>query len=176
MKKLFVLLLALTSLMMLSACSGVPAKKDTPLAAYNILIVRPLNWSDTITDKITGDETKEFVAAQPKLSSLFQTEFEKYASKLDYFDQVIFSADKSPEGAVILEPKIATLDPGIRWVMPGTAFYQGTLKTADGKVVGQYTAKRAVSRPIYSTMMGSIETLITELGEDAASKIPKAKL
>ncbi|HJV36187.1 hypothetical protein [Geomonas sp.] len=167
-------LLAIT-LFTLSACAGYPAKKDTPFAAYNTLIVRPINWNETITDKITGDEATEFSQAQPKLAALFQTEFEKYAPKVGYFEKVLFTADAAPKGALVLEPKIVTLDPGIRWVMNGAAVYQGILKDSDGKQVAKYMAQRKVGRPLTSTMMGAIETMITELGEDAMTGIPEAK-
>ncbi len=179
MKKLFRLttVLAALSTLFLSGCAGVAAKKDTPMASYNKLIVRSINWNETATDKIAGDEAKEFASAQPKLQGKFNEEFAKYVQKLGYFDSVEYSdAPCTDTTALILEPRIASLDPGIRWVMPGMATYMGVLKTNDGKIVAKYTAKRTVSRPIYSTMMGAIETLIGELGEDAASDIHKATL
>ncbi|MBT1074331.1 hypothetical protein [Geobacter grbiciae] len=175
MRKLVVMLLLAVAVFALSACSSVPAKKDTPLATFNTLVVRPINWSETVTDKIDGDEAKEYAEAQPKLSGLFKAEFEKYIGKIGYFDQILFTTETAPKGALVLEPKIVTLDPGIRWVMAGTATYQGILTDADGKVVAKYSAKRIVSRPVYSSMIGAIETLTTELGEDAATGIPEAK-
>ncbi|QOX80795.1 hypothetical protein FY034_17375 (plasmid) [Trichlorobacter lovleyi] len=179
MKKLLTLGLSITTafaVLLLSGCAGVTAKKDTPMASYNKLIVRSINWSETATDKISGDETKEFVAAQPKLQGMFKEEFSKYVQKLGYFENVEYSDSMSEANALILEPRIASLDPGIRWVMPGMATYMGVLKTSDGKVVAKYTAKRTVGRPVYSSMMGAIETLISELGEDAASNIHQATL
>lgn len=178
MKKLFsFVFFAALSAIVLSGCSGAIAKKDTPMASYNKLVVRSINWSDTATDKISGDEAKEFSAAQSKLQGIFKEEFAKYVQKLGYFDLVEYSDTPCTDpNALVLEPRIASLDPGIRWVMPGMATYMGVLKNTEGKVIARYTAKRSVGRPVYSTMMGAIETLITELGEDAASEIQNATL
>ncbi|HJV34730.1 hypothetical protein [Geomonas sp.] len=162
-------------LFVVSACAGYPAKQDTPFAQYNTLVVRPINWKETITDKLSNaDEVRDFMEAQPDLSVLWQTEFTKYINKVGYFDKVLFTADPAPKGALVLEPKIATLDPGIRWVMSGMATYYGVLKTAEGKQIATYTASRRVSRPVTSTTMGAIRNLVTELGEDAASGLPEA--
>lgn len=177
MKKMlsFVAVTVLSSV--LSGCSGLPAKQSTPMASYNNLIVRPINWSDTVTDKISGDEAKIFADAQPRLAQMFMSEFDKYIAKTGYFISVKQSAESCTDSStLVLEPKIVTLDPGIRWVINGVASYQGVLKTCDGKLVAKYNASRQVSRPIYSTMMGTIETLVKELGEDAASKLPEATL
>jgi len=177
MKKLLSLLAVTVLGSVVSGCAGMPAKQDTPMASYNNLIVRPINWSETVTDKISGEEAKTFAAAQPQLSQIFQSEFDKYIVETGYFASVKQSSDACTDAsALVLEPKIATLDPGIRWVIGGIASYQGVLKTCEGKVVAKYSASRKVGRPVYSTMMGSIETLVKELGEDAASKLPEAVL
>jgi hypothetical protein len=176
MKNVLRIILAM-GLMSLVGCAGMAAKKDTPMANYNKLIVRPINFNETVTDKIDGDEVVAFKATWPSLSEKFKVEFEKNIKKTGYFDQVLFSADAvADSNSIILETKIASLDPGIRWVLPGQAFYLGTLKNPEGKIVGTYSAKRTVGRPVYSSMAGAIETLVTELGEDAASKIGEAKL
>lgn len=180
MKKLLTLGLSITTafaVLLLSGCAGVTPKKDTPMASYNKLVVRSINWNDTATDKISGEEQKEFAAAQPKLQEMFKVEFDKYVKQLGYFEVVEFSdAPCTDATALLLEPRIASIDPGIRWVMPGMATYMGILKNNEGKVVAKYNAKRTVGRPVYSTMMGAIETLVSELGEDAASEIHKATL
>lgn len=176
MKKWFKYGLLSLMVFMVSACAGYPAKKDTPFAQYNTLVVRPINWQETITDKLSNaDEVKEFAEAQPNLTMLWETEFTKYINKVGYFEKVLFTADPAPKGALILEPKIATLDPGIRWVMSGMATYQGVLKTEDGKQVARYAASRRVGRPLTSTTFGAVRTLVTELGEDAATGLPDAR-
>lgn len=175
MKRFIKKIVMLSALFALSACAGIPAKSTTPMASYNQLVVRSINWHDIAVDKISGDEEAEYKKAQPKLAGLFKAEFEKYISKTGYFEKITFSDEPVTSGALILEPRIVTLDPGIRWVMPGTANYMGKLTSGDGKTVAKYSAKRTVSRPIYSTMMGTLETLFTELGEDAATELPQAK-
>ena len=157
-----------------TGCSSIPAKKDTPLASYTSLIVRPIDWHDTSLDKISGDEVKNFVSAQPRLANLFQNEFRKHIDKTGYFANVTYGNGAADANTLILEPRIASLDPGIRMVMPGTATYFGVLKNADGKIVAKYSAKRTVGRQVWTTMMGAIEDLAKELGEDAASGLPKA--
>jgi len=157
-----------------TGCSSIPAKKDTPMASYTNLIVRPINWHDTAVDKISGDEVKEFVSAQPKLAGLFQNEFGKNIDKTGYFANVTYGDGSADANTLVLEPRIASLDPGIRMVMPGTATYFGVLKNADGKIIAKYSAKRTVGRQVWTTMMGAIEDLAKELGEDAASELPKA--
>lgn len=160
-----------------AGCMSVPHKQDTPLAAYNNLIVRPLNWKETITDKINGNEVNEYAAAQPELSKKFQAEFSKAIEETNYFSKITYGTDACTSAdTVILEPKIATLDPGIRWVLNGEASYVGTIKTCDGKMIGTYSATRRVGRPIYSSLMGAIESLVTELGEDAGSELPQVKM
>lgn len=177
MKKLLSLLAVTVLGSVVSGCAGMPAKSDTPMASYNNLVVRPIKWSETVTDKISGDEVKEYADAQPKLSELFVSEFDKYIAETGYFASVKQSTDACADPAtLVLEPKIVSLDPGIRWVINGAATYQGVLKKCDGTVVAKYSASRKVGRPVYSTMMGSIETLVKELGEDAASKLPEAVL
>lgn len=163
--------------MALTGCSSIPAKKDTLVANYNRLIVRPINLNDTTTDKISTEEFPEYKASWPTLADKFKTEFEEGIKEVGYFDQVLFSSDAVADSTtVILETKIVSLDPGIRWVMPGVAFYQGILKSSDGKVIGKYGAKRSVSRPLTSSMSGAIESLVSELGEDAAKNIGEARL
>jgi hypothetical protein len=164
-------------LVSLAGCAGIPAKQDTLLANYNKLIVRPINLEETTTDKISGDEISEYKALWPSLGDKFKAEFEKSIKKTGYFDQVFYSTDAVADSTtVVLETKIVSLDPGIRWVMPGSAFYLGTVKNSAGKTIGKYSAKRSVSRPITSSMAGAIETLVSELGEDAAEKIGEANL
>jgi|GEM_PF-1639086 len=174
MMRKIVWLTALGLIMVVTGCSSIPPKKDTPMASYTNLIVRPINWHDTSVDKISGNETKDFVEAQPKLSNLFQEEFKKNITKIEYFTNVSFGDGPADANTLILEPRIASLDPGIRMVMPGTATYLGVLKTAEGKEVAKYSARRTVGRQVWTTMMGAIEDLTKELGEDAASELPKA--
>jgi hypothetical protein len=177
MKKLLSFLAVTVLGFVLSGCAGMPVKQDTPMASFNNLIVRPINWSETVTDKISGDEVKAYTDAQPQLTQIFQSEFDKYIVETGYFASVKQSADACADPAtLVLEPKIVSLDPGIRWVINGAATYQGVLKKCDGTLVAKYSALRRVGRPVYSTMMGSIETLVKELGEDAASKLPEAAL
>lgn len=176
MKKALKVVLALC-FMSLIGCAGVTAKKDTPMASYSKMIVRPINFNDTATDKITGDEVAEFKSSWPSLQNKFQSEFEKYIKDTGYFDSVLFNTEAvSDTNTIILETRISSLDPGIRMIMPGEASYLGTLKSSEGKIVARYSAKRKVGRPMFSTMAGTIEKLVTELGEDAATQIGEAKL
>ncbi len=175
MKRVVTVLLVLGG-MSLVGCSGIPAKKDTPLANYGKLIVRPVDFAETATDKIDASEVAAYKASWQSLGDKFKSEFDKNIKETGYFDQVLYSADAvADKNSVVLETKIVSLDPGIRWVMPGVAFYQGTLRNSEGKTIGKYSAKRSVSRPITSTMAGAIESLVSELGEDAASSIGEAK-
>ena len=164
-------------LMSLVGCAGITAKKDTTLANYNKIIVRPINFNDTATDKITGDEVALYKASWPSLDAKFQAEFEKYIKRTGYFDSVVFSSDAvADSNTVVLEAKIPSLDPGIRMVLPAEATYLGTLKNSEGKLVGRYSAKRTASRPLFSTLSGTVDNLVTELGEDAGSQISEARL
>jgi len=140
------------------------------------LLVKPVSFDEAALDKISGDERDGYTKAKPVLLKLFKDNFEKDASKTNYFEHVSF--DGVPDsGTLVLEPKLAMLDPGIRWVMPGRGSMFCNLKDGvTGKNIRSYNVSRSVSRPLTSTMMGAIETLISEMGEDAASNIAEARL
>jgi len=158
-----------------AGCQSIPAIQDTPMAAYKKLIVRNINWKETATCEIEGDEIAEFVAAQPKLNEIFRAEFTKHITHVGFFDKVNYGDLPSDANTLILEPKIYTLCPGIRTRKMGSASFTGILKNADGKLVGTYTEERRVGSSLFSTMMGNIETLVAELAEDAASHLSTAR-
>jgi len=155
-------------------CASAPSKKDTVFASYNKLLVKPIKYDGAAIDKISGDEFVEFNNAKSTLQNKFNDSFISTAADAKYFDEVLFTGTPDAE-TLVLEPKLAFLDPGIRWVMPGRAAINCEISDGvSGKSVGKYTVSRSVSRPLTSTMMGAIETLIVEMGEDAASQIGNA--
>jgi hypothetical protein len=158
----------------LAGCASAPSKKDTVFASYSILLVKPIKYEGAAIDKISGEELVEFDNAKNDLQNLFNNNLSSSANEMKYFDQILFAG--SPDArTLVLEPKLAFLDPGIRWVMPGKGVIICELSDGStGKTIGKYTVSRSVSRPITSTMMGAIETLIGEMGEDAASQIGNA--
>jgi hypothetical protein len=165
---------AVMFLVVVSGCASVQPKKDTVFASYSKLLVKPINYEGAAIDKISGDETVEFNNAKASLQNMFKDSFIASSSKTKYFDEVLTSGTPDAR-TLVLEPKLAFLDPGIRWVMSGRGVINCELRDgASGKVVGKYTVSRAVGRPLTSTMMGAIETLIVEMGEDAASQMGNA--
>lgn len=168
MGKVFLLML---SIAVYAGCA-VPMKNSTPMANYNKLIVRNINWNETAVSEITVDGMKEYIAAQPRLAEIFHAEFEKYIREIRFFDKILYGDAPTDADTLILEPKIYTLKPN--GYTPG-ASYTGILKTADGRLVGKYTAERRLMQTIGSHTKENIESLITELGEDAASRLPYAR-
>lgn len=162
-------LLIVLAIIAVAGCSSIPVKSSTPMANYHKLIVRNIDWDETATSEIAGDAMQEFIAAQPRLAELFRAEFEKGIKQTGFFDTIAFGDAPADADTLILEPKIYTLKPG--GYMPG-ASYTGLLKTGDGRLIGKYTAERRVSG---TNPMGNIEKLVTELAEDAASRLPYAR-
>jgi hypothetical protein len=165
------ILLLVLSVVVFAGCVG-PMKNSTPMANYNKLIVRNINWKETAISEVTEDGVKEYVAAQPRLAEMFRAEFEKYINGMHFFDKVIYGDATADADTLILEPKIYNLKPG--GFMPG-ATYTGLLLTADGRLVGKYTEERRINQARGSKTMQNIEKLVTELGEDAASRLPFAR-
>lgn len=163
-----ILLILLFSLVL--GCAELPAKSNTPLAPFKKLLVRDINWKETAVSEIEGDNLKEYLAAQPRLSALFRTEFGKYIKDIHFFEQVDYGDGPADAETIILEPKIYTIKADS--CMPG-ADYTGLLKTADGRLVGKYTSERRIY--IDSKPIANIEKLIGELAEDAASLLPYAR-
>ncbi|HET6418705.1 MAG TPA: hypothetical protein VFG19_01025 [Geobacteraceae bacterium] len=175
MRKIVLLFFAAVVMIAAAGCSSFPAKKDTVLAPYSKILVRPLNFDGAALDKISGNELDEYNNARPELTKLFKDNFAKVAPKSGYFDQILFEGTPDA-GTLVLESRLAMLDPGIRWVMPGRGAVVCELKDGvTGRKIGSYSVSRSVSRPLTSTMMGAIETMIGEMGEDAASDIGEAK-
>jgi len=166
------ILLFMFAIVVFAGCSGIPIKSSTPMANYHMLIVRNINWNETAISDITDDSMKEYIAAQPRLAELFRAEFEKYIREIGFFDKVVYGDAPADVDTLILEPKIYTLKPG--GFMPG-ATYTGLLKTADGRLVGKYTAERRLNQSNDANTLENIEKLIKELGEDAASRLPYAR-
>jgi hypothetical protein len=165
-------LLLILSIVAFAGCSSMPVKNSTPMARYNKLIVRDINWNETAISELDGDGMKEFITAQPRLAGIFRAKFERYIKEIGFFDKVIYGNAATDADALILEPKIYTLKPG--GFMPG-ATYTGLLKTEDGRQVGKYEAERRLNQANGSKPLENIEKLITELGEDAASRLPFAR-
>ncbi len=174
MKRKLFFVIAAMFLVGLGGCASAPSKKDTVFASYNKLLVKPINYETAAIDKISGDELVEFNNAKPALQNMFQESLTASASDKKYFDEILF-AGSADATTLVLQPKLAFLDPGIRWVMAGKGVIICELSDGTtGKIVGKYTVTRSVSRPLTSTMMGAIETLIEEMGEDAASQMGNA--
>ena len=165
-------LLFMLAIVAFAGCSCIPVKNSTPMANYHTLIVRNINWNETAVIDITGDQMKEYIAAQPRLAELFRAEFEKYIKMISFFDKVVYGAVLADADTLILEPKIYTLKPG--GFMPGASF-TGLLITAGGRLVGNYTAERRLNQNNGTNMLENIEKLVIELGEDAASRLPYAR-
>jgi hypothetical protein len=165
-------ILLMLSIFAFSGCSSIPVKNSTPMANYNKLIVRNINWNETAVSELEGDGMKEFIASQPRLAEMFRAEFEKHIREIRFFDKITYGDNPADVDTLILEPKIYTLKPG--GFMPG-ASYTGLLKTADGRRVGKYEAERRLNQNFGSHTLENIEKLIAELGEDAASRLPYAK-
>jgi len=164
-KGLFLMLV----IVVFAGCSAIPVKSSTPMANYNKLIVRSINWNETAISDMNADDVKEYIASQHRLAELFQEIFERYAKETGFFEAISYGDVQADAETLILEPKIYTLKPS--GYMPG-ASYTGLLKTKDGKQVGKYTAERRVSG---TNAMNTIEKLVKELAEDAGSKLPYAQ-
>ncbi len=163
-------LLFMLALIVFTGCSTIPAKNTTLLAKYNKLLVRNINWNETAISELAGDGMNEYIASQPRLNELFRVEFGNNISQTGLFDKVSYGDGQADADTLVLEPKIYTLKAG--GYMPG-ASYTGLLKTADGKLVGKYAEERRTRSG--SNPQDTIERLIKELAEDAASKLPFAR-
>ncbi|GAM11288.1 hypothetical protein OR1_03599 [Geobacter sp. OR-1] len=169
LNKLFLMVVAVA---ILAGCSSVPAKKDTALAPYTTLVVRPLSFEQTIYVNVENDDKVELANIKTSLLKSFNDEFEKYAMKLGYFEKVVFSDQPQP-GALEVYPSITALNGGIRMLAYGIG--TAAAKIVDpttGKALGTVTASRTQNRPAWSTTVGTIEKLMAPLGEDIASGLP----
>ncbi len=147
-----------------AGCSSVPKAK------YSKLIVRDINWKETATSEIEGEQMKEFIASQPMLNKLFQTEFDNYIRGRVTFESIAYGNAQADSNTLIMVPKIYTLKPG--GYMPGASF-TGFLLSADGKLLGTYSEERRLGTSgDKDKIKGNIEKLIKELAEDAASRLP----
>lgn len=153
-------------------CSSVPVKSTTPKARYKKLIVRDINWKETATSEIAGDQMKEFISSQPRLNELFRSVFDRYIRAVGVFDAVTYGDAQPDSDTLVLVPKIYTLKPG--GFMPG-ASYTGLLVSSDGRLIGKYTEERRLggSGAGAEEIKGNIEKLIKELAEDAATRLPR---
>jgi len=153
-------------------CSSMVVSSKTN-AQYTKLLVRDINWKETATSEITGDQLKEFISSQPMLNELFRTEFDKNIRKIGAFNTIAYGIAQPDSNTLTLVPKIYTLKP--IGFMPGASF-TGFLLSADGKLIGTYSEERRLnsSSSDPERIKGNIEKLIRELAEDAASKLPYA--
>jgi hypothetical protein len=171
MRKILILIVAVIAC---AGCSSIPTNSSKSKVQYKKLIVRDINWKETATSEIAGDQLKEFISAQPMLNELFRTEFDKYIKEVGVFDSIAYGNAQPDSDTLILVPKIYTLKPD--GFMPGATF-TGLLLSADGKLIGTYSEERRLnssgSNP--EKVKGNIEKLVKELAEDAASKLPYAR-
>jgi hypothetical protein len=165
------ILVLLAAMLACAGCTRVPVKSSTPLAHYNRLIVRDINWKETATSEISGDQLREFNAAQPALNELFRTEFDRHVRTLGFFDAITYGNVQPEAGTLVLVPKIYTLKPG--GFMPG-ASYTGLLMSPGGKLLAKCTEERRLndSNAGPEKMRENVEKLVRELAEDAASRLP----
>jgi hypothetical protein len=156
-----------------AGCSSVAVNSSGPKAHYKKLIVRDINWKETATSEIAGDQLNEFISSQPMLNELFRTEFDKYIKKMSVFDSVVYGNAQPDADTLTLVPKIYTLKP--IGFMPGASF-TGFLLSADGKLISTYSEERRLNSSSTNpeNIKGNIEKLVRELAEDAASKLPYA--
>jgi hypothetical protein len=171
MSKILILIAAVLACI---GCSSMAANVSKPKAQYKKLIVRDINWKETATSEITGDQMKEFISLQPMLNELFRTEFDKNIREIGVFGAVTYGNAQPDSDTLTLVPKIYTLKP--IGFMPGASF-TGFLLSADGKLIGTYSEERRLnsSSSDPEKIKGNIETLIRELAEDAASRLPYAR-
>jgi hypothetical protein len=157
-----------------AGCASVPINNAIPKGMCKKLIVRNINWNETSTSEITGEQMREFIASQAKLNELFQSEFDNYIKKLRVFYSVSYGESVPDPDTLIMIPKIYTLKP--TGFMPGASF-TGFLVSPDGKLIRTYSEERRLndSRSDPELIKGNIEKLIRELAEDAASNFPCAR-
>ncbi len=152
------------------ACVGC---SSVPKAKYSKLIVRDINWKETATSEIKGEQMKEFIASQPMLNDLFHAEFDKYIRGRVTFESIAYGNAQPDSNTLVMVPKIYTLKPGGH--MPGASF-TGFLLSVDGKLLGTYSEeRRLLTSGGPEKIKGNIEILIKELAEDAASRLPYYK-
>lgn len=167
MRKILILFVAVFACV---GCSSMAVNSNKPKVHYKKLIVRDINWKETATSDIPGDQMKEFIASQPMLNEMFHAEFDKHIKKIDAFDVVAYGNAQPDSDTLILVPKIYTLKP--IGFMPGASF-TGFLLSADGRLVGRYSEERRLnsSSSDPEKIRGNIEILVRELAEDAASNL-----
>lgn len=168
MSKILILMVAVLACI---GCSSMAVNGSAPRAQYKKLIVRDINWKETATSDIPGDQMKEFISSQSMLNELFRNEFDKTIRKAGVFESVAYGSAQPDSDTLTLIPKIYTLKP--TGFMPG-ASYTGFLLSGDGKLIGTYSEERRLnsSSSDPEKIKGNIEKLVRELAEDAASKLP----
>lgn len=151
-----------------------PIDNAIPKGMYKKLIVRNINWNETSTSEIAGEQMREFIASQTRLNELFRSEFDNYIKKTSIFNSVSYGDSAPDPDTLIMIPKIYTLKP--TGFMPGASF-TGFLVSPDGKLIRTYSEERRLndSRSDPELVRGNIEKLIRELAEDAASNFPCAR-
>jgi len=164
------MLLLLVCISCAGCSSNLPVKQITPMAGYNKLLVRNINWNETALSEISAKDQQTFMNSRDRLAGLFRAEFAKYIQGINFFDSVTYGDAQPETDTLILEPKIYTIKAGN--YMPGGS-YTGLLFTSTGKLVGKYTSERRLSSG--SNPMDVIEKLVVELAEDAASRLPYAQ-
>jgi hypothetical protein len=167
------ILILVVAVLACAGCSSMAVNSSGPKAHYKKLIVRDINWKETATSEITGDQLKGFISSQPMLNELFRTEFDKNIRKIGVFDSVAYGNTQPDSDTLTLVPKIYTLKP--IGFMPGASF-TGFLLSADGELIRTYSEERRLnsSSTDPENIKANIEKLIRELAEDAASNLPYA--
>jgi hypothetical protein len=155
-------------------CSTVSVDSSKTKAQYKKLLVRDINWKETSTSEITGVQMKEFISSQPMLNDLFRAELDKHMKVTRVFETITYGDAQPDSDTLVLVPKIYTLKPD--GFMPGASF-TGFLLSADGKLIATYSEERRLNsaKPNPEKVKANIEKLITELAEDAASRLPYAR-
>ena len=170
MSKILILIVAVLACV---GCSSMAVNSSKLKAQYKKLIVRDINWKETATSEISGDQIEKFISSQPMLNELFRTEFDKNIKKIGIFEAITYGNAQADSATLTLVPKIYTLKPV--GFMPGASF-TGFLLSADGKLIGTYSEERRLNSTSSDPekIKDNIEKLVRELAEDAASKLPYA--
>lgn len=164
------MILFAASVIILAGCAFTPPqKKDTVLASYKVIVIRPLSFENTVYENVDIYDMAELVKSKSSLLKTFNDEFEKYTIKLNYFDKVIFS-DQPVQGSVVVLPRISFLNGGAFFHAKGQGHaYAAVIDQDTGRKLGSVTASRSVGRAIGSTTVSAIDTILRELSEDLST-------
>ncbi|UFS69380.1 hypothetical protein LPW11_15940 [Geomonas sp. RF6] len=173
--KLLSLLLAGLLTLTTAACSTFPPKKDTVLAPYTKVLVKPLSFDEVSFDKMSSTDIEAFKKSKAFYTKLFNDGFSKTLPKTTYFDKALFGG-KADSRTLVVEPKLVLIDPGIAMTLTGRGMTTCRLKDGgSGKVIGTYMVNRYIDRNPWVTYAVAVESLVAGMGEDAAWYMTDAK-